>query len=84
MLLLHGILSDFAYICHKNITRTNQHCLLLKAIIQPLRFSQNALWLTNNLGDYKHKSVSSPAIDLLLASYSVFDNIGTGAQRLEL
>ena len=64
-----------------NISRkyyTYQHCLLPTAIIQPLRSSQNALWLTNITEDYKH---SSPANDRLLAVHSVFDIMGNGAQR---
>jgi len=58
-----------------------QHCLLPTAIIQPLRSSQNALWLTNITKDYKHKFASSPANDRLLAVHSVFDIMGNGAQR---
>ena len=66
-------------ISHKYYTYS--HCLLPTSIIQPLRFSQNALWLTNITKDYKHRSASSPTTDRLLALHIVFDIMGHGAQR---
>jgi hypothetical protein len=82
MLMLYCILR-IRLIRQRNITRIDTVCCS-KAIIQPVRSSQDAFLLTNYTKDYRHKSVSSPDTDLLLALHSVFDNIGLGAKRRAL
>jgi hypothetical protein len=45
------------------------------------KIQSKTLLTYNNTKDYRRESVSSPAIDRLLALHSVFDNIEAGAQR---